>query len=123
MKTFKQIDCWVQVVSILVFIVLGLTMLDITFFVGYFVVGALQVISMLIHFGQGWFSNKGSSRYYYQHLTLAALVCMVLGLMIPPFAFAYFILLFFAPFMAIYYLYLCFRELQVIYARELVHLK
>ena len=105
MKKFKQIDVWISISLISIFTALGFVRLDYTFFVGYFVVGGWQVISMLVHIAQKWFTDKGGARYIYNWITLVSLITFPLG--------TFWILLFTAPFMAVYYTYQCYDEVYV----------
>ena len=49
MKKFKQTDYVISLLLILTFVVMSFINQDITWIVGYFVVGGWQVISMIIH--------------------------------------------------------------------------
>lgn len=123
MKTFKQIDVWIQMLMILVFTILSLIRQDATFIIGYFTVGGWQVISMVAHEVGGSFTNAGSRRYYYHRLTLFTVLFMLLSMWLTPLLLIFGILLFAAPVLALYYLYICYKEWQVLAAQELIHLK
>ena len=58
MKKFKQADYFISLLLILVFVIISFINQDITWIVGYFVVGGWQVISMIIHAFFGWFTVK-----------------------------------------------------------------
>ncbi len=115
MKKFKKIDGWASVVLIIAFSVATIINQDYTFLLGYFVVGAWQVFSMLVHAYHRLFTRKGSTRYVYHWITLISLVTMPVG--------SYWILLFTAPFMAVFYTWLCFDELRQMIRRPLAILK
>lgn len=123
MLVFKKIDVWISASSIFVFAVLSLIMQDGTFMVGYITVGVWQVMSMLVHHFNTSFTNKGSLRYYYQYITLAAVLLMLSTPLLKITGFVFVILLFIAPIMAVYYTAICFRELRVLEAKKLIHLK
>lgn len=115
MKTFKLADFWVSAGLIIVFTVLSIFKQDYTFIVGYFVVGAWQVISMLVHVFTHTFTYRPGARYAYQWITLIAVATLPLG--------SFWILFFTAPFMAIYYTWLCYHEVYVKMQRPLSVLK
>jgi len=123
MLVFKKIDFWISATSIFVFFILSIIRQDGAFFIGYFSVGAWQVISMVVHQANSWFVNKGSNRYYYHYTTLAVVVCMLLAPLVPFMFFVFYLLIFMAPVMAVYYTSICFRELRVLEAQKLIHLK
>lgn len=123
MKTFKKYDFWIQVSLLISFLVASLIRMDETFVVGYFVVGAWQLISMLIHFFNNWFNEKGTVRYYYHWTTFILVACMLIGCIIYYFFVVFVPLLFFAPFMALFYAWLCYKELYHKMQRPLAQLK
>ncbi len=110
MKTYKQIDFWVQVILISVFVAASLINRDYTFIAGYFTVGAWQVISMIVHQLKGCYTGKKMRRYYYHRIILFAVIAMCLVAIIPYFFMVYYVLLFVAPIMALYYLKICYHE-------------
>jgi hypothetical protein len=115
MKKFKIIDFWISIVLIMIFTMVSIINGDFTFLIGYLVVGAWQVISMIVHIYAGLFIHKAGARYIYHWITLIALITIPIG--------SYLILLFTAPFMAVYYTYLCYRETYVKMKRPLSILK
>ncbi|MBS1510161.1 MAG: hypothetical protein JST86_04925 [Bacteroidetes bacterium] len=121
MKTFKIIDCWVSVVLITFFTTMALIngtafTINNQVFYGYFAVGGWQVISMIVHAVNGWFTNRRTgARYIYHWIVVIALVTFPAG--------SFFILLFTAPFMAVGYTALCCRETWYIMHRPLSLLK
>lgn len=115
MKKFKTIDFYISVVLIVFFVILSLIKMKSTFFVGYFVVGAWQVISMIIHVIKKWFIQRGGVRYVYHWITLVAVLTMPIG--------SFWILLFIAPFMAVFYAWICYKEVFVKMVRPLDQLK
>ena len=63
MKKLKEADMWISIVLIAGFTAASLINRDYTFIIGYFVVGGWQVISMIIHVFNKWFTEKWGSRY------------------------------------------------------------
>ncbi len=115
MKKFKKIDGWVSVILIIGFAIAQIIRQDFTFIIGYFVVGAWQVFSMLVHAYHRLFTRKGSRRHVYHWVTVVSLATMPVG--------SYWILAFTAPFMAVYYTWLCFDELRLLNRRPIAILK
>lgn len=115
MKKFKEIDAWISIILIAGFTVATAINWDNTFILGYCVVGGWQIISMLVHTYNKWFTQKKSPRYVYNWITLISLITMPVG--------SYLILLFTAPFMAVYYTWLCFGEVRKMNQRPLALLK
>ena len=124
MKKFKTIDTWISIALIVSFSILSLIKLDDTFLVGYCVVGGWQMISMVIHAINGWFTHSANGRRVY-HLLVAALTAATLvGLLFYPLLYlTMFFLLFAAPFMAIYYTWICYNEVHVKMQRPMAALK
>jgi len=124
MKKFKQIDAWVSIIGIIGFALVSMIRFDATFIIGYFAVGAWQVVSMLVHAINGWFCEKGSARYNYHWVVAVILVLALLGMAIYPLLFILLIaLLFTAPFMAIGYASMCYKEVYEKMQRPLSQLK
>ena len=123
MKKFKQIDFWISVGLILGSVIYGAKE-NLNFFAGYFIVGGWQVISMLIHFFNKWFCERGSKRYNYHRTVVVILLCTALGFVVYPLLMLVcFTLLFIAPVMAIYYTWICYNEIHVKMQRPLALLK
>lgn len=124
MKRFKKIDYWISILLIAGFIITELIKQDSTFIAGYFVVGAWQIISMMVHAVNGWFVNKKGTRYCYHWVV--AVVCG-LGLIaltgFEMFWLLLYLLLFIAPFMAICYTALCIKEVHIKMRRPMDLLK
>ena len=110
MKDFKTIDFIIQVFLIISFIIKSMLNIDQTFIYGYFIVGGWQVISMIVHQINKWYTNQGSRRFYYHRITAATLIIIPSGFIIPNFFIVWVPLLFIAPIIAIYYLAICYRE-------------
>lgn len=104
MKTFKQIDFYGQVITIIVLTVLSLVNMDETFVYSYFIIGAWQVLSMVIHLFHKQFIPKKSMRLNYTIAT-GIMVALMFTLVF------FYVLLFIAPILALYYLYICGDEL------------
>ena len=116
MKTFKLIDAWISVA--LIVLCTGYCVADRnleTIIGAYFVVGGWQVISMIIHAFNKWFTRKYGYRHIYHWVTFISLVLM-------PFGGAW-VLLFTAPLMAIFYTWLCFGECAALSRRALAQLR
>jgi hypothetical protein len=131
MKSFKIADCWISALLIIGFLTASLIRLDFTFIVGYFVVGAWQLISMFVHFFNSAFTNEGGWRYRYHRLIVLIALLLLLFLLlaylaeelVPLLMITLFILLICSPFMAIYYTWLCYHETFVKMKRPLSLLK
>ncbi len=115
MKQFKIIDLFVSVMLIISFSILSLVKQDGIFFIGYFIVGGWQVISMIVHAVTHTFTHWPGARYAYHWVTLIAVLTMPLG--------SIWILLFAAPVMAVYYTWLCYNEVYVKMKRPIDLLK
>ena len=115
MKQFKVIDFWISSILIAGFLVASMINRDFTFLAGHIIVGAWQVISMIVHAATQCFTYKSGARYWYHWITLIFLLTMPVG--------SFWILLFTAPFMAIYYTCLCYNETYVKMQRPLAVLK
>lgn len=110
MKDFKTIDFIIQVFLVIYLTITSMVNMDRTFIYGYFIVGGWQVISMIVHQINKWYTNQGSRRFYYHRITAATLFIIPSGFIIPNFFIVWVPLLFVAPIMAIYYLAICYRE-------------
>ena len=120
MKQFKKFDCWLSAALITSFIIISFIKIithtvSTSFLTGYFVVGGWQVISMLLHAFNHWFTYNKGKRYFYHWLSFIAVVTMPLG--------SFLMLFFIAPFMAIFYTSLCYEEVYVKMQRPLALLK
>ncbi len=124
MKKFKTIDVWTSIVLMVVFAIYSLIKLDNSFLIGYCIVGGWQMISMIIHAINGWFTFGKAARYYY-HISIAVLAALTLvGLLAYPVLWTVMlVLLFAAPFMAVYYAWLCYHEVSVKMQRPMAALK
>jgi hypothetical protein len=124
MKTFKLVDFWVSIGLIVSFLIASLIKQDETVLFGYCIVGAWQIISMLVHAWSGWFCEKGSSRYNYHVLVIILLAISLSGFVFYVFIFMLmYLMVFAAPIMAIYYTWLCYNEVYVKMIRPLAVLK
>lgn len=122
MKTFKVIDCWLQIATIAVCLMLSVTgVLD--FYYAYFIVGGVQLISMLIHEAAHFFISAGTARRIYHNAAYFIVGCMILTIWLQPFSYIFIPMLFLAPFMGAYYLRLCYKETYVYLKRPLSILK
>jgi len=119
MKKFKVIDFWISAGLIIASAIIGILegfedFLSNYFLMGYFVVGAWQVISMLVHAFYKCFTKRGGARYIYHWITFISVVTM------PG---SFWVLLYIAPFMAVYYAGLCYAEVRKMNQRPLDLLK
>lgn len=124
MKKFKLYDAWISIILIAIFTFISLIWLDGTFIVGYFTVGAWQLISMMVHFKNKWFLTGSNPRSIYHKFILGLALALVLGFIIPPVGYVILLgLLFIAPVLAIVYSCICYNEVYVKMQRPLALLK
>ncbi len=131
MKSFKIADFWISAFLLPAFVIFGFISMNGKFFTGYFVVGGWQVVSMIVHFLNGWFTEKGEARLHYHKLVLilTAVVAVLISityafeLFFIVLAIVMFLLLIASPFMAIYYAYLCYEETYIKMKRPMALLK
>lgn len=117
MKLFKQTEFYSSVVTITGFFISWLITKDNSLLLpAYFTVGALQLVGMLVHAFNNWFTSRSSMRLYY-HWLIAVLMMLV------PFGLGLFVLLYAAPVLAVVYTIICKLELNALLLKELVHLK
>ena len=117
MKLFKQIEFYSSVALIAAFCITWLITRDNNLLLtAYFTIGALHIVGMIIHALNKWFTGRSSMRLYY-HWLIAILMMLV------PFGFGLFILLYTAPLLAIVYTIICKLEINALQLKELVHLK
>jgi hypothetical protein len=84
MKQFKIIDFWISIGLIISFTTISVIegfdgFISNYFLSGYFVVGGWQVISMLVHAFNHWFTSNNSTRYFYHCITFISLITMPVG--------------------------------------------
>lgn len=117
MKTYKQVEIFLNLLLIVSFSIsiIALPKNDLLF-IAYFIVGALQVTSMIIHELNNWFTAKKSIRRFYHWTTL-----VLIGLF--PTGISFWLLLYTAPLLALFYTYICWKELEVLRFKEFIHLK
>ena len=124
MKRFKKTDFEISVILIIVCTAFAFLKGGASFFIGYVVVGAWQLISMLVHYYNDWFCEKGGKRLNYQTTVIVALSSAIVGLIISPIILIVaVVLLFAAPVMAIYYTWICYEETYIKMRRPLDLLK
>lgn len=91
--------------------------------VGYFLVGGWQLISVLVHAVNKWFTNDHKRPNYHLLIAFTAIAVLV-GFLLPEVLWIMmFILLFVSPFMALYYLRICYSEVYIKMQRPLAALK
>ncbi|MET0391983.1 MAG: hypothetical protein ABW019_02530 [Chitinophagaceae bacterium] len=116
MRAFKLIDAGI---SLALLIILGIEwMKDNTMHQvvnSYFIIGGWQVISMVVHAWEKWFTRKYSIRHIYHWIAFISLVTLPIG--------SYWILFVAAAPMAVFYTGLCFVECAVKVRRPLSLIK
>ncbi|XVJ67918.1 MAG: hypothetical protein HEQ40_17700 [Lacibacter sp.] len=116
MKAYKLAEVLINTTLILAFLcAFAITQSFELLFLSYFIVGSIQLLSMLFHLFKGWFSNHNIRFVYYIFLLFTGVLCFG--------GIGFFILLYAAPLMAAFYVFICYRELKILQLRELVHLK
>jgi hypothetical protein len=132
MKRFKQVDLVLQATGILAGLVLGIRFIMSDFaniLYGYFIVGAIQVLSLVIHYFLGYTSPLAGDRYRYSRWILIIFIAgagsyLLAWAGVYPVVFVYlFLLLWFSPVLAGYYFYICWKEYHRMVKREFIHLK
>jgi len=124
MKRFKKTDFEISVILIIVCTAFAFLKGGASFFIGYVVVGAWQLISMLVHYYNDWFCEKGGKRRNYQTTVIVALSSAIAGLIVSPIMLIVaVVLLFAAPVMAVYYTWICYEETYIKMRRPLDLLK
>ncbi len=117
MKAFKQFDLAISLMLIAGFAIAALMNSSYPF-LGYLVVGAWQVFSMLVHIIGGWFTAKGSPRRKYTWISGILIALALLGKVITPLLFTFVVLLFAAPVLALVYCNICYREIKSLTEKE-----
>lgn len=119
MKKFKELDFGISTGLIGLFAIASIVdrsgFLNTNLLLGYFVVGGWQLISMIIHTSKGYFTKRWGRRFYYQWISLIAVVTIPAG--------SIWVLYYLAPFMALYYAYICYNETFVKMKRPMELLK
>jgi len=119
MKRFKELDFAISVALIIFFAVAAILnkkgMGNNNLIIGYFVVGGWQCLSMIIHTAAEYFTKKWGRRFYYQWISLVAVVTIPAG--------SVWVLYPLAPLMAVYYTYICYDETFIRMKRPMELLK
>jgi len=134
MKTFRITDLVVQVILIAGGVGYGIKEIfspGDNFVIFYFIVGAWQITSMLIHYFFATPTIYYGERSCYAKLSLyTLLLALLLGALSLIFSslivllLVYcFALLWFTPLLAFYYLCICWKEYSLLSKKELIHLK
>jgi len=98
--------------------------MDYTFINGYICIGIWQVISMLVHFSNHWFTGKGTVRRIYHYVAITAILLFPFMIYIIIYLIYFFPLLWFVPLgVAIGYWCLCYDEVCRKMQRPLASLK
>ena len=132
MKTFKQLDVYINILLLAVFMIWFIFNQGI-WVVAYFVTGAWQVVSMIAHQSAGWFIKKGSSRNIHHLISVICICSMVFGYLsfavplldaLSALGFViFFIMAILAPILAINYAVICYREVQLLKQNHALSLK
>ena len=116
MKQYKLAEIVINSVLIFGFVfVFSITQSFELLFASYFIVGGIQLLSMIFHLVKGWFNNHNLRFVYCLLLILIGVLCFG--------GIGFFILLYASPLMAAFYVYICYREWKILKYRDLVHLK
>ncbi|MFN5136579.1 MAG: hypothetical protein ACK5DG_14795 [Chitinophagaceae bacterium] len=116
MKQYKLAEIVINSVLIFGFVfVFSITQSFELLFASYFIVGGIQLLSMIFHLVKGWFSAYSIRFMYYIFLLFIGVLCI--------YDIGFFFLLFAAPFMAVFYVFICYKEWKILKYRDLVHLK
>jgi hypothetical protein len=116
MKLFKQFEFYGNILLISSFAIWFLISNSLeSVLTSYFIVGAFQVVGMIIHAWNRWFTSAWSIRWVYHWLSFVLLVTMPIG--------SVWLLVYISPLLALLYVFICGRELKAIKLKELVHLK
>jgi len=131
MKTFKFIDIIISIALIILFTVITIISPE-KFFIGYFVVGGWQLISMSVHLVKKYFIARGTARFIYHRMTAWILgIAAVLGVVTlinieivgGVILCGLFLLLFAAPVMAVCYTVICYNEYVFLKKRAMMQLR
>lgn len=124
MKTFKHIDLWISAGLIIICAVVVVYSQSISYLLtSYFIIGAWQVTSMIVHVLNNWFMKKGGSRSFYHWLTLTIIGVSLLGFVLKPLLIIFYFLLFASPFFAAWYAIICYAELKELKMSHSLNLK
>lgn len=125
MKKFKEIDIAINIVLFAATIFMLLFgSIEIAFVLGYFGVGAWQIISMLVHIASKDNLHLSSRRDLYHLLVLCIAVLAAMSFALEPLMVILVIPMFFAgPIMAISYFRMCYKETYYYNVRPLAVIK
>lgn len=116
MKLFKQFEFYGNIILISSFAIWFMISQSLEpAITAYCIVGAFQVMGMIVHTWNGWFTSAWSIRWIYHWLSFGLIVTMPLG--------SVWLLMYISPILALAYLLICGRELRALKLKELVHLK
>ena len=123
MKTFKLTD-WIISLGLMVFFLLAaLARVPRIINYAYVVTAGWQLLSMIVHAYNGWFTRKGGIRLGYHWLVTGLILMSLSCIFLPYFFFVMIITLLTAPFLAAFYTWMCFEEWQRLSRRPLAVLK
>ncbi len=123
MKKYKVIDFWVSIGLALAALICLPIVPEYAFMICYFGVGAWQVVSMLIHFFNKWFTEKGGARRNYHNTVFVIILLALFGILLQPILwFVAVVMLFAAPIMILIYCHICYEEIKYL-KRTLAELK
>ncbi|MDB5191566.1 MAG: hypothetical protein JWQ96_1129 [Segetibacter sp.] len=110
MKTWKIIDLIAQVLMIVGFVIAAIAGNSNAYISGYFIVGAWQLTSMLIHNHNKWHTRKGSPRFIFQIVVVLTILFTAISVIIPLSGFLP-TLLFVASVLVVSYALLSYKEI------------
>jgi hypothetical protein len=120
MKMFKKIDFWTSVILIVSITIICIDskinhLLDNYLFSPYLIVGLWQLISMIVHAYNHWFTTNKGMRYTYHWIIVIALATLPIG--------SAWLLLSTGPFLIVFYTWICYEEVYKKMRRPLSYLK
>jgi len=120
MKTFKRADYYLQLLVIATFIIALLIKKD-SFVAGYMVVSILQLLSVTVHYLNGWLQNP--VRRAYQYIVYSLLLLILVALIQPALLIVLFFGLYVVPVLQLFYCAWCYYETTHYLRRPLDQLK
>lgn len=120
MKTFKRADYHIQLLVIVIFII-ALIINKHFFPTGYLVISSIQLLSVTIHYLNGWLQN--SVRRAYQCIVYGILLFTLVALIKTELLVVLFFLLYIVPALQLLYCVWCYYEINHYLRRPLDQLK
>ena len=124
MKKFKIADYIICTVLIIGFIAYYFFKIEKIYFTGCLVVGAWQILSMIVHAVNKCFINKNGPRFIYHCVILILIATLIVSVLFLDSGTTILNFLYYtAPTMAIFYTWLCYHEVTLKMRRPLALLK